>query len=133
MRFAATVQQSSPMKSPPDRALREGAVCQVAVNAYERNATARNLCILHYGSSCIVCGFNFAQVYGEVGEGIIHVHHLRSLSDIGAEYEIDPVRDLRPVCPNCHAIIHCQNPAFTIEEATAFLNRSRKKPSVAEA
>jgi len=57
----------------------EGAVRQVSVNAYERSPSAREQCIAHFGTSCCVCGFNFAQVYGEIGERLIHVHHLRPL------------------------------------------------------
>jgi 5-methylcytosine-specific restriction protein A len=44
------------------------------------------------------------------------VHHLKSLAEIGAEYELDPVRDLRPVCPNCHAMIHRKYPPYGLEE-----------------
>jgi predicted HNH restriction endonuclease len=101
--------------------LREGAVSQVRVNAYERNPEARRKCITHYGASCFVCEFNFEERYGSVGEGFIHVHHLRSLSEIGEEYDVDPVSDLRPICPNCHAMIHRRNPSFTIEEIKSLL------------
>lgn len=48
--------------------------------------------------------------------GFIHVHHINQISDIGKEYEVDPIKDLIPVCPNCHAMIHSKRPAFTIEE-----------------
>ncbi|MBI1925227.1 HNH endonuclease [Candidatus Poribacteria bacterium] len=102
----------------------EGAVCRVTINAYERNPTARTQCIAHYGASCVVCGFNFGTVYGKAGEGFIHVHHLRSLAEIGKEYEVHPIADLRPVCANCHAIIHRRNPPYCIEEVQAFLNRN---------
>ena len=54
----------------------------------------------------MVCEFNFEAFYGERGKGFIHVHHLSSLAEIGQEYEVDPVNDLRPVCPNCHAMLH---------------------------
>jgi hypothetical protein len=30
----------------------------------------------------------------------LHVHHLRELAALGKEYEVDPITDLRPVCPN---------------------------------
>ena len=40
---------------------------------------------------------------------------LRKLLDIGEEYEIDPIKDLRPVCPNCHAMLH-RNGNISIEE-----------------
>lgn len=44
------------------------------------------------------------------------VHHLKKLADIKAEYEVDPIKDLQPVCPNCHAMIHRQDPPIEIEE-----------------
>lgn len=84
----------------------EGATRKISVNSYERSAEARQLCIEHHGCCCAVCGFDFEKVFGELGHGFIHVHHLKPLSEIRAEYRIDPIEDLRPVCPNCHAIIH---------------------------
>ena len=101
---------------------REGAVCKVSVNAYERSPQARRHCIAHYGISCFACGFNFGQVFGELGEGFIHVHHLYPISEIAEEYEVDPVKDLRPVCPNCHAMIHRRSPPLSIEELQVLLS-----------
>jgi predicted HNH restriction endonuclease len=43
------------------------------------------------------------------------------LSEIGGEYIVDPVADLRPVCPNCHAVLHRRIPAYSIEEVRVFL------------
>jgi len=99
----------------------EGAVCRVVVNAYERNSAARAACIAHYGTRCVACGFSFGDTYGEAGAGFIHVHHLRSIADIGAEYAVDPIEDLRPVCANCHSIIHRRSPAYTINELQELL------------
>lgn len=101
----------------------EGAVCQVTINSYERNPEARKRCIEYYGISCYVCGFNFGQVFGAVAEGFIHVHHLKPLSEIGEEYQVNPVNDLRPVCPNCHAMIHQGGQIRSIEEVKALLKR----------
>jgi 5-methylcytosine-specific restriction protein A len=95
----------------------EGASHQVTVNAYERNPAARAACIAHYGSTCVVCGFNFGAVYGPLGKGFIHVHHLKPLAEISGRYEVDPITDLRPVCPNCHAIIHLGGGCRDIDEA----------------
>lgn len=103
----------------------EGAMHRISVNAYERNPEARRKCITHYSSNCFACGFDFMKAYGEVGKEFIHVHHLRQISEIGEEYQIDPIRDLRPVCPNCHAIIHRRKPAYTIEEVKAFLHQAK--------
>lgn len=100
---------------------REGAVVRVSVNAYERNPAARRACIEHFGTSRCICGFSFGLVYGPEVEGFIHVHHLRALSDLAGEYVVDPVVDLRPVCPNCHAVLHSRSPAYTIEEVRGLL------------
>ena len=103
----------------------EGAQYQITVNAYERDPRARALCIAEHGSACVVCGFSFGTAFGSVAEGLIHVHHLRPLSELGSSHEVDPVGDLRPVCPNCHAVLHRRVPAFSIEEVRDFLLRQR--------
>ena len=101
----------------------EGAVRVVSVNAYERNAKARQACVDHYGFDCVVCGFNFAKVYGRIGEGFVHVHHLKDLATVGGEYVVDPVQDLRPVCPNCHAMLHVEKPAMSIAKLCSIIGR----------
>nr|WP_282570157.1 HNH endonuclease [Methanoculleus sp. 7T] len=105
--------------------LSEGSVSKIFVNRYERNKQARTACIEHYGCRCAVCGFDFENVYGPIGQNKIHVHHLMPLSEIRQEYKIDPVRDLRPVCPNCHLIIHCKSDPFTIDEVKEQIRSNR--------
>ena len=99
----------------------EGAARIISVNAYERNPEARLRCIKKYGPTCCICQFDFGEVYGEVATGYIHVHHLRPLSEIGVKYVVNPERDLRPVCPNCHAVLHRRDPPYNIDEVKAFL------------
>ena len=106
------------------RGLPEGATAQITINAYERNTKARKLCIDHCGLDCCICGFNFKAVYGDAASGLIHIHHLKPLSQIRQEYEVDPIKDLRPVCPNCHAVIHTKEPAYTINETKVLLKKS---------
>ncbi|MDF1611997.1 HNH endonuclease, partial [Stygiobacter electus] len=96
----------------------EGTPNQVTMTKYERNPFARKKCIEHYGLSCVVCGFNFEKTYGQIGKGFIHVHHLRQVANVGTIYKVDPIRDLRPVCPNCHSIIHKRKIALSIDEIT---------------
>ncbi len=103
----------------------EGSVTQVTIKAYERNPEARAACIRHYGRSCYVCGFNFGAVYGATTDGFIHVHHLRFLSEIGEEYEVDPIVDLRPVCPNCHAVIRLGRQNRSIEDIRRLMAAAR--------
>lgn len=99
----------------------EGAKRLVTVNIYERDPSARRKCIAHWGIICNVCNFDFAKIYGQIGEGFIHVHHLRPLSEIGERYELDPITDLRPVCPNCHAMLHRTSPPMTIDSLRSII------------
>ena len=94
----------------------EGSVRQVVVNVYERDRAARQACIGHYGLACVVCGLVFEDRYGKHGADYIHVHHLVPISEVGDRYEVDPIKDLRPICPNCHAMVHRRYPPLSIEE-----------------
>ncbi len=114
----------SPEEIPPSVPFLEGSVTRISVNRYERNLTARKQCIQHYGTSCCICKFNFEEMYGELGQGFIHIHHLIPISDIAEEYVVDPIVDLRPVCPNCHAMLHRRNPPYSISEIQALLSES---------
>ena len=107
-----------PVQSPEqvaDREYREGTVRQVLVNAYERDRFARQACIDHYGLTCIVCDLDFQERYGAIGAGFIHVHHVIPLSELGPNYKLDPIEDLRPVCPNCHAMLHRRRPPMSTD------------------
>jgi len=105
-----------------DEPIFEGAKRTITVDAYERNPQARKKCIEEYGARCSVCQFDFNKFYGEqVAQSYIHVHHLKPLAEIGEEYEVNPIKDLRPVCPNCHAMIHRKNPPYSIEEIKEFI------------
>lgn len=117
---------SLPEEIPPTQTYTEGAAKSILVNAYERNPAARKACLAHHGFACAVCGFDFRKFYGERGQGFIHVHHVRAIADIGAAYEVNPIEDLRPVCPNCHAMIHRQSPALSIEDLRAVIEQQRE-------
>lgn len=117
-----------PFRSPEEvdqEQFPEGAVQRVEVNRYERNPKARQACLDHWGAVCSVCGFDFGAAYGPIGDGYIHVHHLVDIAAVGESYEIDPVKDLRPVCPNCHAMLHQQRPAMSIASLKARMARRR--------
>lgn len=97
----------------------EGAKKQVRVNAYERNPKARAACLKHYGHQCSVCDFEFSKKYGAFAAGFIHVHHLKPLALTNGKYKLDPIADLRPVCPNCHSMLHYGKTLLSIEELRA--------------
>lgn len=100
---------------------REGAVRTIMVNAYERNTAARRVCIAHWGLRCSACSLLMSEKYGPRAADLIHVHHLDPLALADGERAVDPIRDLRPVCPNCHAVMHVEDPPLTIEHVKAML------------
>lgn len=108
--------QVLPEKAEGTGKVHEGAVRQALWSTYERDPKARKLCIVRHGVSCAVCGFSFGDFYGEVGAGYIEVHQLTPLSEVGGEHEVDPVEDIIPICPNCHAMVHRKKPPYTVEE-----------------
>jgi 5-methylcytosine-specific restriction protein A len=102
--------------------LSEGAVSQVQINRYERSRYNRSLCVNFHGDKCRICGFDFSKKYGDIGTGFIHVHHITPVSKLGSDYIIDPINDLIPVCPNCHAMLHKKDPPYTMEEIKGMMN-----------
>ena len=105
--------------------LSEGTCLSVRVNRYERDPVARKICIDRYSCRCVVCGFDFEDHYGPIGRSYIHVHHLTPLSQIGRRYAVDPIKNLRPVCPNCHAMLHRSKDVVSVKALQKMLKRAR--------
>lgn len=100
----------------------EGLAHSVISTHYERNPIYRTICISNKGYKCDACGFDFKHTYGNLGSEYIHVHHTTPVSQMSGGMIINPVKDLVPVCPNCHAMLHRKNPPLTIEELREVLS-----------
>jgi hypothetical protein len=87
----------------------EGEQTTTTTTKYERNPQARAACLAYHGYTCKICGMSFEKIYGPEFKNIIEVHHIVPLHQIGESYVVDPIRDLIPVCPNCHAAIHSKS------------------------
>ena len=83
---------------------------KITVNKYERNPHARRKCLEIFGTNCLICGFSSAEVYGNAFKDKIEVHHIVPINEINSDYKIDPSKDLIPVCPNCHTMLHTKMP-----------------------
>ena len=94
----------------------EGAAERIEVNRYERSRLNRTACIAILGDSCRVCGVRMGERYGVIADGLIHVHHVTPVSQLGPGYVINPAIDLVPLCPNCHAVAHCEDPPLSVAE-----------------
>lgn len=102
----------------------EGAVKTIELTVHERAPAARRACIAHFGPICQICDFDFERTYGELGRGFIHVHHRADLALGDDVREGNPITDLLPVCPNCHAMLHTETPAMSPEHLKALIKLS---------
>ena len=58
---------------------------------------------------CEACDFDFAFVYGQVGEGFAECHHCVPLATLDGEARTR-LTDLAIVCANCHRMLHRGRP-----------------------
>jgi hypothetical protein len=96
---------------------------QLLVNAAKRRFKDK------YGRLfCEVCGFDFSDHYGELGDDFIEAHHRIPLSESAAEVETS-IDDLAMVCANCHRMLHRRKPWLSVEDLKVLLNPSEKANS----
>jgi predicted HNH restriction endonuclease len=101
-----------------DEGFRREIVREVAV----RDKRIIDLAKKKYGTKCTVCTFDFGKIYGSHGNGFIEVHHLYPIAK-GKRKTI--IEDLRPVCANCHRMLHRGIALLSIEELKEII-RKRK-------
>ncbi len=68
---------------------------------------------LELGTTCFICSFNFEEKYGLHGKGFVEMHHLIPISE---GKRISKIKDLVPVCSNCHRMLHKGNITFNIDD-----------------
>ena len=87
----------------------EGRLIESWSTRRERDPDNRARCLaIHKEARCAVCEMNFLEEYGEIGRDFIHVHHehpLGASNDNTGDIH-DPENAMKPVCPNCHAMLH---------------------------
>lgn len=90
----------------------EGVEHQYNLTKKERNPELRRKCIEYYKQMwnghirCLCCGFEFGKAYENVGDGYIEIHHVNPHHTFDGEHTVDPVKELIPLCSNCHSMIH---------------------------
>jgi predicted HNH restriction endonuclease len=104
----------------------EGGKKQRYTNYYERDRKLRVAAIAHHGTKCMVCGFDFENLYGEHGKGYIEVHHLTPVSSLNQKQKVNPKTDMAVVCSNCHRMIHRRkDKVLSIEELQSLMEQRR--------
>ena len=92
----------------------------------ERNRTlikvAKEEFIKNHGKLyCEVCGFDFEEVYGDLGKDYIECHHLLPVSQISDDHQTK-ISDLAMVCSNCHSMIHRKRPWLNRDNIRKLVN-----------
>jgi predicted HNH restriction endonuclease len=118
---------------PYEELIAEGETKTVVTKSYERSRKLRNVAIEHFTKNgiitCDCCGFEFKSFYGEVyGTSCIEIHHLKPIFQYASMSVVQTIdealKNLLPVCPNCHRVIHRNNitaeliPSFKLQLST---------------
>ena len=111
----------------PAESAPEGAKTTATVNRYERSPRNRRACINHYGWSCWVCDLDFSEIYGPLGDGYIQVHHMVPVAEMEPGYRPDPVKEMVPLCSNCHSMIHRGESLLSPVELRELLGKDPKE------
>lgn len=128
MAFAGLILLFSSYQKPDNLILHEeGRAYDETSTRYERNPINRELCLAHKGYRCSVCGADMGKIYGEPGQLFIEVHHSIPVSEYEHERLIDPLKELYPVCPNCHAMLHRRKPPYSIDELKAIMKEAGER------
>lgn len=69
---------------------------------------------------CEACAFDFAEIFGELGEGFIEAHHRVPVHKLGGTMKTK-AEDLALVCPNCHRMLHRSDLHLSVEELRELL------------
>ena len=117
-----------------DDTITEGKISAKTAVVKERSQKLRRAAIEHYTIDhkivCSVCGFDFKEVYGELGDGYIQIHHENPIyqycNDGFEEYISEAIKNMKPLCANCHCIIHRnQNKLVSITELKSVVDKNK--------
>lgn len=91
----------------------EGTQAKVSTSIRRRSKRLRQYALRKFEQEegkivCVACGFEGSTAYGEPGKGLIDIHHTKPISLVGTTLKplSEAVRDLAPLCPTCHRMVH---------------------------
>lgn len=70
---------------------------------------------IHGKVYCEICGFDFFEKYGIIGENFIEGHHTIPLSELQENHKTK-IDEIALVCSNCHKMLHRKRPWLTRDE-----------------
>lgn len=108
-----------------DEEIKEGKLSVKQAKIKERSRKLREAALAYHTKDgticCSVCGFDFSKAYGDWGDGYIQIHHEKPIyqtNDEGfSQYIGEAVKAMKPLCANCHCMIHRQkNTTLTLDQ-----------------
>ena len=100
----------------------EGRIEMVKKYAKKRSKALRDAAVKYYTRNghieCCACSLEFSSHYGAIGKNYIEIHHLNPICEYDGEVRLDldeAIRELRPLCANCHRVVHLHNPILSIQ------------------
>lgn len=126
-------EEEDPFTDNDDEVFFEGILLTRLHKTRERNRKLverkKQSVLLEKGSlACEVCGFDFGEVYGELGREFAECHHKLPLSQLSSN-QTTRLADLAILCANCHRMIHRSKPLLTIEELQAVVAATQSRSS----
>lgn len=98
---------------------------------HERNKELREKKLLdfiekHGHLFCEVCGFDFEREHGEIGKGLIEVHHTVALSEMQHNHKTT-LEELICICSNCHFTVHNGDHVNNLRKLRFIFSAKKKK------
>ena len=117
-----------------DEEIKEGKLNIKQTKVKERSKKLREAALAYYTRNgticCSVCGFDFSKAYGDWGDGYIQIHHEKPIyqtTDEGfSQYIAEALKSMKPLCANCHCMIHRQkNTTLTLEQLKQIMSKAK--------
>lgn len=98
----------------------EGKLVERTHLARERNTQVITLAKSNFKTKhgklfCQVCGFDFEEIYGELGKNFIEGHHTIAVSEMKQDHKTK-VEDIAILCSNCHRMVHKRRPWLGMDD-----------------
>ena len=113
-----------------DVVIREGQLGTRTSEYRVRSQRLRDAAVDYYSDSgripCHACEFDFSSAYDVIGQGYVQIHHLIPVSFLSGEpLDLEEaLANVRPLCANCHQMVHTKRPPLPIEEIKSRLRVS---------
>lgn len=102
----------------------EGFKKEITREVAVRDRKVIELAKIKWGTKCIACNFDFGVTYGMHGKNFIEMHHLHPIALGVRQTTVDSIR---PICSNCHRMLHKGERLLSIKELKQIIKKAKTK------